>query len=72
MVSPCLAVWPMGFTWSLLFAQRINKSQTMRADLLTRAPVNDQSLEAVLRDGELLHYVYVDNVGVTGTDRVSG
>eukprot|EP00972_Heterocapsa_arctica_P106521 15691339-Heterocapsa_arctica.AAC.1 len=40
----------------------------MRASLLTRTPVNDQSQDAVLRDGELLHYVYVDNVCVMGAD----
>eukprot|EP00972_Heterocapsa_arctica_P051022 7499343-Heterocapsa_arctica.AAC.1 len=58
----------MGFTWSLFFAQRVNESRTMRASVLTRTPVNDQSQDAVLRDGGLLHYVYVDNVGVMGTD----
>jgi len=67
-VWPCLAVAPMGWTWSLYFAQTIN--QRLVADSLRDVPAlgSDQAGIVLSESNRLAFYVYVDNVGVVGVN----
>ncbi|CAK0900771.1 unnamed protein product [Prorocentrum cordatum] len=72
-VTPCWAVLPMGFTWSLWIAQMINETTVTKvAPSLPGSPLHDRGPPLVVRPalGEerdpLSHYVYVDNLGVIG------
>ena len=61
------AALPMGFGWSLYFAQRINETVMSESDKLAHsALINDdhQSVFFDPRSPELHYFVYVDNLGV--------
>ncbi|CAK0851827.1 unnamed protein product, partial [Prorocentrum cordatum] len=73
LVSPCWAVFPMGFTWSLWAAQRINECQTSSiCSQLRESPLTDRGRPPVFGPSvpkdRVSHYVYVDNLGVASTD----
>ena len=67
-VWPCWAVLPMGFTWSLYFAQRANEAGSLSArELLSGTPLADRGPPLVIEAGRSdweQHYVYVDNLGL--------
>jgi hypothetical protein len=69
---PCAGSLPMGHSWSLFFAQDAVENVLRRSDLLREARLwNDASGGISLREAlssSLWKYVYVDNVGVLGTD----
>ena len=70
-VWPCLAVAPMGWTWSLYFAQSINCDHVSDAVRPFSAQAVNAELPAVHLDGvdrRLAFFVYVDNVGILGTN----
>eukprot|EP00438_Fugacium_kawagutii_P016537 Skav227298 [mRNA] locus=scaffold2645:95140:99516:- [translate_table: standard] len=73
-VFPCAGSLCQGFSWSLYFAQRANESVCRSMPLLADAGlVNDRGGPLVLRVGSMVDdkphfYVYVDNLGVVGTD----
>ncbi|CAK0904383.1 unnamed protein product [Prorocentrum cordatum] len=74
-VYPVWAVLPMGFTWSLWFAQRINELQTLRgATIPLGVPLHDRGpplkvLPSETAAGQAQHYVHVDNLGILRTRR---
>ncbi|CAK0858238.1 unnamed protein product [Prorocentrum cordatum] len=73
MVSPCWAVFPMGFTWNLWAAQRINEYQASSiCPQLRESPLTDRGRPPVFGPsvprGHVSHYVYVLNLGVASTD----
>ncbi|CAK0868534.1 unnamed protein product, partial [Prorocentrum cordatum] len=68
-IYPCWQVLPMGFSWSLYFAQRANEEVSRRSGALLRGPsLSDHGPPLVFAPGrapqEVRHYVYVDNLGV--------
>ncbi|CAK0845234.1 unnamed protein product [Prorocentrum cordatum] len=68
-IYPCWQVLPMGFSWSLYFAQRANEEVSRRSSALLRGPgLSDHGPPLVFAPGrasqEVRHYVYVDNLGV--------
>ncbi|CAK0903313.1 unnamed protein product, partial [Prorocentrum cordatum] len=75
LVYPVWAALPMGFTWSLWFAQRINELQTLRgASTPLGAPLHDRGppltvLQPETAAGQAQHYVHVDNLGILHTRR---
>ena len=75
-VFPCAGSLCQGFSWSLYLAQKANEYLTKSTPLLAQARLlHDRSDPLVLHvghiDGEADHcYVYVDNLGVIGTDHV--
>lgn len=75
-VWPCLAALPMGFSWSLYFAQRAGEHQVSQVPRLrTSAWMRDRGPPAVLGgQATLHHYLYVDNLGILGLEKqeVSG
>ncbi|CAK0860257.1 unnamed protein product, partial [Prorocentrum cordatum] len=73
LVSPRWAVFPMGFTWSLWAAQRINEYQASSiCPQLREGPLADRGRPPVfgpsVSKGHVSHCVYVDNLGVASTD----
>lgn len=71
MVFPMAGSLPMGFSWSLFFAQKISEAQMQRIPELAAAmPMTDRGRPAVFHapvpagEKEASHYVYVDNLGV--------
>ena len=69
---PLATSLPMGFSWSLFFAQDIDEEATSsvidRCELLVDH--GKPLLLRCLKDGrQVRHYVYVDNVGVFGSGR---
>ena len=73
-VFPCAGSLCQGFSWSLYFAQKANEYLAKSTPLLAQARLlHDRGDPLVLRVGhdaqEADHfYVYVDNLGVIGTD----
>ena len=72
------AVLPMGFSWSLFFAQAVSQhvaGMSLRQVGLPSEGVDDVGPTTVLggasEDGQLKHYVYVDNLGCFSTDRAT-
>ena len=71
-VYPCWAVLPMGFSWSLYFAQAANAQ--LAAQVLGTTPcrgLSDRGPTVVLRPAAGIikeHYVYVDNWGCLCSD----
>eukprot|EP00959_Pyramimonas_sp_CCMP1952_P127177 2660314-Pyramimonas_sp.AAC.1 len=68
-IYPCWQVLPMGFSWSLYFAQRANEEVSRRSSALLWEPsLSDHGPPLVFAPGgppkEVRHYVYVDNLGV--------
>jgi len=66
---PSLTVLPMGFTWSLFLAQRVNTHLVGEIPSLKGSrPLVDRGPPLVLVPGDerVSHYVYVDNIGVVG------
>ena len=66
-VRVCCQSLPMGFGWSLYFAQRINETRMQQSKLLDHSQlVNDNNRTIVFnrRETSLFHFVYVDNLGV--------
>ena len=68
-IYPCWQVLPMGFSWSLYFAQRANEEVSRRSSALLWGPsLSDHGPPLVFAPGrapqEVRHYVYVDNLGV--------
>ena len=65
-VWPCAAALPMGWTWSLYFAEAANVYRmSLLPELAASRLLCDRGPPAVL-DGRhrCFHYVYVDNLGV--------
>ena len=65
------AAFPMGFGWSLYFAQRINETVMSESDKLAHSTlINDyhKSVFVDPRSPELHHFVYMDNLGVFAMD----
>ena len=75
-VFPCAGSLCQGFSWSLYFAQRTNEYIAGRVDPLADSVLaNDRSGPMTLvvgrEHGVSSHfYVYVDNLGVVGTERL--
>ncbi|CAK0831182.1 unnamed protein product [Prorocentrum cordatum] len=68
-IYPCWQVLPMGFSWSLYFAQRANEEVSRRSSALLWGPsLSDHGPPLVFAPGrasqEVRHYVCVDNLGV--------
>ncbi|CAK0856481.1 unnamed protein product, partial [Prorocentrum cordatum] len=68
-IYPCWQVLPMGFSWSLYFAQRANEEVSRRGSPPLREPgLSDHGPPLVFAPDraprEIRHYVYVDNLGV--------
>eukprot|EP00435_Cladocopium_sp_Y103_P029361 s335_g7.t1 len=70
-IYPMAGSLPMGFSWSLYFAQRISELQMLKIPTLENsASMTDRGHPAVFRapvpagEREASHYVYVDNLGV--------
>ncbi|CAK0828541.1 unnamed protein product, partial [Prorocentrum cordatum] len=68
-IYPCWQALPMGFSWSLYFAQRANEEVSRRSSALLRGPgLSDHGPPLVFAPGrasqEVRHYVHVDNLGV--------
>ncbi|CAK0906248.1 unnamed protein product, partial [Prorocentrum cordatum] len=71
MVWPMSQSLPMGFSWSLFFAQAANQSRLDRQPSLAKSlRLSDRGPPLVLRRGphseNLGHFMYVDNAGVLG------
>ena len=75
-VWPCCRMLPMGFTWSLYFAQSIGEKFCRETpSLRTSTIMNDYSGPAVIRVDDkswdsLFHFIYVDNAGCLGLNGV--
>ena len=75
MVWPCAGSLCQGFSWSLFFAQRANEHQASLTGPLRGAHLaNDRGGPVVLNVGKIgtddrYFYVYVDNLGVIGSDK---
>ena len=75
MVWPCAGSLCQGFSWSLFFAQRANEHQASLTGPLRGAHLaNDRGGPVVLNVGKVrtddrYFYVYVDNLGVIGSDK---
>ena len=69
-IFPCLAVLPMGHTWSLYFAQRVSEHQVGGTEVLSKSPPlrGDGMSVALTPESPVTFFVYVDNIGVIGTD----
>ena len=67
-VFPCLAVLPMGFSWSLWLAQEINRARVVAAGLPASAEINAHSVENTFLHHPERFIVYVDNIAVFGRD----
>ncbi|CAK0810365.1 unnamed protein product, partial [Prorocentrum cordatum] len=66
---PCALALPMGWTWSLYFAQVANLGLVERVPALTSSCVaTDRGPPIVLTPTSSWHYVYVDNVGLLSLD----
>ena len=71
LVWPHMAVLPMGCSWSLYFAQQVNESMVRQCSGLdAHPPIGGFGGHNIIVPGELRYYVYVDNVGIMGTDKV--
>jgi hypothetical protein len=71
LVWPCLASLPMGFNWSMHFAQTAGENLLSQVDSLPRAAlIQDHARPVVLNDGTgSRHYLYVDNLGIIALER---
>ncbi|CAK0897018.1 unnamed protein product, partial [Prorocentrum cordatum] len=70
-VHPCLRALPMGFTWSLFFAQRAVQNAVYKVPrLCPENALENRSCNTVFdtKGMSLAHYVSVDNVGVLGLE----
>eukprot|EP00973_Karenia_brevis_P067932 9450350-Karenia_brevis.AAC.1 len=65
-IFPCLGTLPMGFTWSLFFAQSINEKCAQQFGSLSKdGLITDKGGPVCLHKSmPPRHYVYVDNGGV--------
>ena len=65
---PCIGALPMGFSWSLFLAQKINEYRVSQSEKLKgTTAVCDRGGPMLLGPGRPpSHYVYVDNLGVMG------
>eukprot|EP00973_Karenia_brevis_P054433 7564454-Karenia_brevis.AAC.1 len=65
-VFPCVGTLPMGFTWSLYFAQNINEyNMETKGGFLEKDRISDKQEPVHLhRSSAPRHYVYVDNAGI--------
>ena len=76
-VYPCAGSLCQGWSWSLYFAQRANEQLALSIPLLREASLaHDRGPPVVIRVGGSTEprqyvYVYVDNLGALGTDRVA-
>ena len=64
---------PMGFGWSLCFAQRINKQRVSEAKSLSKHTLVDDMAKVVVTEPHsptLHHFVYVDNPGVIALKKI--
>ena len=62
----CWALLPMGFGWSLYFAQRINEKQMSEAESFSKSTLVNDIAKIVQIDphvSNLFHFVHVDNLG---------
>ena len=68
-VYPYLTVLPMGFSWSVWFAQRACVHQVRLGPTLGSSTQLKESSERVLeKETGLVFYVYIDNIGIIGSD----
>ncbi|CAK0879749.1 unnamed protein product [Prorocentrum cordatum] len=69
LVYPLARALPMGWAWSLFFAQSANSCRMLKVPSLQGAPVmTDRGPPLILdRPSSMGHYAYVDNMGVLGT-----
>ncbi|CAK0791762.1 unnamed protein product, partial [Prorocentrum cordatum] len=66
---PCALALPMGWTWSLYFAQVANLGLVERVPAVASSCVaTDRGPPIVLSPTSSWHYVYVDNVGLMSLD----
>ncbi|CAK0838494.1 unnamed protein product [Prorocentrum cordatum] len=67
-----MAVFPMGFSWSVFWAQRINARLVREASGMEGSvAVEDRGGGLIIsKDSAPVFYVYVDNVGVLGADKI--
>ena len=73
-IQICCASLPIGFGWSLCFAQRINDTRMSDAEGLAHSTlVNDiaKVVEIYPLVATLYHFVYVDNLGVVALEQES-
>lgn len=69
-VYPCLAALPMGFSWSVFFAQDASYTQLLAAGLKRENALSDRGPSAVLAPQDDAHfYLYIDNAGIIGLER---
>jgi hypothetical protein len=72
LVWPCCRCLPMGFSWALFLAQRVNEHVCQPCPVLANSQLfNDNSEPVVIQVGAsgtkvCRHYVYVDNIGALG------
>lgn len=71
LIYPMAGSFPMGFSWSLFVAQRVNELQIAKVPSLANSRLmSDRGEPVVFRDPrsceemQVRHYVYVDNLGV--------
>ena len=68
-IWPCALALPMGWTWSLYFAQVANLGLVESVPAVMSSHVaTDRGPPIVLAPGTAWHYVYVDNVGLLSLD----
>ena len=70
-VRLCCASLPMGFGWSMYFAQKINEARMQETTALAKSTlINDSSGAVVFEQGSpnIFHFVYVDNLNVIAVD----
>ncbi|CAK0801028.1 unnamed protein product, partial [Prorocentrum cordatum] len=68
LIYPCLASFPMGFTWSLWVAQRCSEAVLGRVSQLGPSRRIADHAEPIVprKGGEVQYALYVDNLGVFG------
>ena len=64
LVWPCVAALPMGFSWSLWFAQEINRAQVLLAGMPSESELNAHSMDCSFETHKERVVVYVDNIAV--------
>jgi hypothetical protein len=69
-VYPCLAALPMGFSWSVFFAQNAGFTQLVQSSLKPESAMTDRGLAPVFRAGaDPRFYLYIDNAGIVGLEK---
>ena len=66
---PCLKVLPMGWSWSLYFAQKVHETRILSLDYKPHQFISDKQPGSLLGDDKSKIAVYVDNNLVIGHNR---